>query len=572
MSAGSSAPGAGADTVDVPVAAPNGTYVGRRSHGVSEFLGIRYAGPALRWRSPRAPATTRDDVITAFSWGDSCVQPRDPVELASLAPQSEDCLTLNVWTRRVAHGGKPVMVFIHGGGGISGGSIDPLYRGRNLVSAVDDAEDVVVVTINYRLGVFGTLNLEGLPDFRDEYRDGLNLWLRDHQAALGWVQRNIAAFGGDPANVTVLGQSAGAGFISTHLGIPESRSLFARAIVQSGPLVNRQVTLEQSRGTAESVLGSLGLRTLDELLRAPAETIVSRAIQGDGPAFGGAVFFPVTDGDFVPLDGFGAILAGHAKEIDLLVGTTDGERDAIVSPVRGETGNRAAPERVLQAISRYESTVAGAASALTVTDHPEVLASYLQQYEDETLGLIDLCNDINYRTGAELMAEAQSLWNARTYGYLWSWAPSPERVLAADPERGEVSPFGRALHCTELPFVLRNADGMPSVTGPAESLPAGLADQASGAWLAFARTGIPSASGAPPWEPYRRGSRAIMRIDSEWTLECDPRAATRRILAALPLAARIAAAAGPSGSRGSRASAESRASADSPAARNTENG
>jgi len=518
------------DMSAVSVKAPNGTYVGSQMSGVSEFRGIPYAESPRRWRIASPLKSTVDDVIVASGWGDACVQPDDETEYASRWTQSEDCLTLNVWSRNLAQSDKPVMVFIHGGGGVSGGSVDPLYRGRNLAEHVSDDDGIVVVSINYRLGMFGTLNLERAKGFTDEYREGLNLWLRDQQEALRWVQRNIQAFGGDRSNVTVFGQSAGAGFISTHLTIPESRALFARAIIQSGPIANRQMTLERSFDVSESVFRSLGVRDLDSLVSLPASEIKRRGMPPGSPAFGGSVFFPVTDSSFIPEDGWNLLHNGAARDIDLLIGTTDGERDTIaVDAADVWPPTLVGPEAVLETITRYESAVAGASTSLLVSRHPGIIRDYLASGDEPTRALVDLCNDINYGLGAELMAQAQARWNQNTYLYKWCWAPSPANVLEGSPGSASLSPFGRALHCEELPFVLRNTDAFISISGT--DLPALLVDQASDAWVSFARNGQPVAPGAPEWRGYDRLNRATMVIDQEWRVDIDSDSAYRRRLA-----------------------------------------
>ena len=239
------------------------------------------------------------------------------------AAQSEDCLYLNVWTPALDARRRPVMVFIHGGAFLMGSGSTMLYNGSRLVGR----GDVVVVTLNYRLGALGSLDLRALlPDANDA---ATNLGLRDQIAALTWVRENIAAFGGDPECVTVFGESAGAMSIGTLLGVPAARGLFRRAILQSGASDNVS-SREQARGVAELYLKLLGahgeslaaLRNapLPALLHAQRETTFQLALQ-----MGGLAFQPSVDGDLLPVRPIDAISRGSAAGVSVMVGTNRDE-------------------------------------------------------------------------------------------------------------------------------------------------------------------------------------------------------------------------------------------------------
>lgn len=218
----------------VKVACENGVMLGQSVDGVTSFKGVPYAKPPvgeLRWKAPQAPDPS-DDEIECYNFGYTALQYEWPSEPASYYPKNEDCLTLNIWESDGTIDSKepkPVLVFFHGGAYCWGGTTDPMYDGQNFAKAHDD---VILVTCNYRLGLMAWADFSKIEG-GEEYTD-VNLGLRDHIAALQWIQENIAAFGGDPNNVTIFGESAG-GWSTTALTIsPKARGLFNRAIAQSG--------------------------------------------------------------------------------------------------------------------------------------------------------------------------------------------------------------------------------------------------------------------------------------------------------------------------------------------------
>src|SRR6478752_1498320 len=261
-----------------------GPVRGADDGSITSWKGVRYAAPPtgdLRWRAPQP------------------VEPRIPIDLG--APQGDDCLTLNIWaSSNVAAGDrKPVMVWIHGGAYVLGSANQPLYNGRVLAAG----GDVVVVTVNYRLGAFGFLDLSSFSTSGRRFDS--NLGLRDVILALQWVRDNIAAFGGDPDRVTLFGESAGAGIVTTLLTTPAGAGLFSAAIAQSSPATSVYDAVRVRR-VAEEFLDILGLRPddVDRLCGLPAEAIVaaSRTLFNDVPlrSPGLLAFAPIVDGDLVP--------------------------------------------------------------------------------------------------------------------------------------------------------------------------------------------------------------------------------------------------------------------------------
>jgi para-nitrobenzyl esterase len=297
-----------------------GTLAGTELDGVHAFLGIPYAAPPvgdLRW-APPARATGWDGVRDAGAFGNSAIQSVhtgfDPG-----SPESEDCLNLNVWTTDSGPDARlPVMVWIHGGGFLNGSAAMPLWSGQHLAR-----RDVVVVSLNYRLGAFG---------FLAHPRLGGNFGSQDWVAALTWVRENIAAFGGDSGNVTVFGQSAGGAASRALLCTPAARGLFQRAIIQSAGYENYAVVAspshERSAKATENVFARLGSSDIDELRQMSAETIraASFAEAGVVPPVGqvhtpaSLVWYPVADGQVMTED-----FTGWADDVPVMFGTTQHE-------------------------------------------------------------------------------------------------------------------------------------------------------------------------------------------------------------------------------------------------------
>src|SRR5580692_1034001 len=300
------------------------------------FSGIPYARAPegeLRWHPPVAPepwteireASTFGPIAPQPTAAGGITSPSDPV---ASEPQSEDCLSLNVWTPELPDApikpgdGRPVMVWIHGGGFTTGSGSVFLYRGGDLVRN----GDAVVVTINYRLGALGFL---GHPSLRDAEGNVGNWGLHDQVAALRWVRDNIAQFGGDPANVTIFGESAGGFSVSALLGTPGAAGLFRRAIVESGGV--HVHTVEEAERTADRLVAALGLAACDRttLESVPAADLVAAtSVVGKRIPDPGMIplpFLPVVDGSFLPQHPLAAIEHGAASGVDLLIGTNRDE-------------------------------------------------------------------------------------------------------------------------------------------------------------------------------------------------------------------------------------------------------
>lgn len=475
-----------------------GRVRGRELDGVWAYSGIPYArspeGP-FRWRPPQPPEPW-SGVRDALDFGPIAPQsppipgiavPGDPVA------QDEDCLTLNVWTPAPDGRPRPVMVWIHGGGFTSGTGAGLLYRGGDLVRH----GDVVVVTVNYRLGALGFLGHPALVEGSPAPEAVGNWGLLDQVAALRWVRDHIAGFGGDPGNVTIFGESAGGMSISALLGAPSARGLFHRAIIQSGPPYTH--SLARAGRAAEDLAKGLGI---GEITRAVLESVpaadlvaVTQALQNRTPPPGELPlpFLPVVDGAFLPRRPEEAVAAGEMAEVPLLVGTNRDELTffGLGDPELADMDDeglarwigRATPDRSpTDVIETYRSVRAARGEPTTPRDLWVAAGS-----------------DLVFRWPSLCLATAQRAHQAATFVYLFTW---------------ETPAFGGLLgscHALEIPFVF-GAVRRPLIAafaggGPdAEALSARMQQ----AWLSFARAADPSHEGIGRWPAWDATRRATM--------------------------------------------------------------
>lgn len=475
-------------------------FEGRASgtEGAAEFLGIPFAQPptgALRWAPPQpwqAEGTHRD----ATRFAPACMQTPRLVEwyrklIASFdadpasfpAPAfGEDCLYVNVWRPAVAPGARlPVLVWIHGGSNTSGWSHEPNYHGERLA-----ARGVVVVSIAYRLGVFGFFSLPGLGQS--------NFGLLDQIAALAWVRANIAAFGGDPANVTVAGESSGANDIAHLLAAPRARGLYARAIMQSGgssltdrgdraQALERGAALARELGTPADATALAALRAL------PAERVLAAA----QTVYAGQYFDPVVDGDSVPEPARAAIAAGRLAPVPLLIGTNADE-----------------------------------------------WSMYIEQPIDEARWLRENAPGREAAVAAALGEESRPLRrmdrliSAQVFVCPSLWLAGQVRAHGGDAfvyhfTRVREGPGGArmgAYHGAEIPYLFDTHDSW---------LPTAAADRRLGAaimeyWLRFAASGDPNGAGAPRWPGYSAAAPLALELGDRIAPQPHPETALCRAL------------------------------------------
>lgn len=464
---------------------------------VKVWKGIRYAAPLvgeLRWRAPEPPQRWSEPA-DATRVGPVCPQPTDPripVDLG--APQGDDCLTLNVWASSDTEAGdrKPVMVWVHGGAYVIGSSAQPMYHGRALASG----GQALIVTANYRLGAFGFLDLSSFGDGFDT-----NVGLRDVLFVLRWVRDNIAAFGGDPDHVTLFGESAGAGIVTTLLASPAAAGLFSAAIAQSSPATSIY-DAGRARRVAELFLEEMGVGPDDvgRLADAPVDAIIaaSRRVFDQVPVRtpGTLAFAPIVDNDLVPDYPVKLARAGMTHPVPLVIGTNKHEAALfrwMKSPLLPIT-----PE----AIKAMFGEIAAEQPALQLPSEAQIQSAYRGRGKVVGMGV---ARDIGFRMPSIWFAEGHSTV-APVYLYRFDFATPMLRLLRLG-----------AAHATELPFVWGNL-----VAGPRDptfklgGMKAGIAvsERMRDRWLSFAVCGDPS-TGEPPWPPYRPDERATLVIDKE---------------------------------------------------------
>ena len=477
----------------------NGKVAGYIQDGVTIFKGIPYAKAnrfeapvqadswegirSCRQYGPVSPQGARsgwanDEIAFAFNWNDGV--------------QGEDCLRLNVWTPALDSRKRPVMVWLHGGGYSAGSGQElPSYDGTSLAFA----EDVVVVSINHRLNVLGFLDLSA---YGETYAKSANAGLLDIVASLKWVRDNIAAFGGDPSNVTIFGQSGGGGKVTTLLATPCAKGLFHKAIVQSGSML-RTMESKYSRKIGIATVRNLGLdaSSIDkisevpygELLAAGEKAIAQVKAEADRDGVASFIFgwAPTVDGAVLPSQPFDPQAPAISAEIPMIIGTT-----------------------------RHEFSMTTYVPALRNAGREEVVGILKGRYGEGTERFLELFAkaypgskpadmldaDFVFRPGAIEQALRKSLQGAApVYMYMFNWeSPVLDGIL-------------RSTHCMEIPFVFNNADRHASMTGGgAQAME--LASKMSHCWAEFARCGKPSAEGLPEWEPFEAEKRAVMFFDN----------------------------------------------------------
>ena len=477
----------------------NGKVAGYIQDGVTIFKGIPYAKAnrfeapvqadswegirSCRQYGPVSPQGARsgwanDEIAFAFNWNDGV--------------QGEDCLRLNVWTPALDSRKRPVMVWLHGGGYSAGSGQElPSYDGTSLAFA----EDVVVVSINHRLNVLGFLDLSA---YGEKYAKSANAGLLDIVASLKWVRDNIAAFGGDPSNVTIFGQSGGGGKVTTLLATPCAKGLFHKAIVQSGSML-RTMESKYSRKIGIATVRNLGLdaSSIDkisevpygELLAAGEKAIAQVKAEADRDGVASFIFgwAPTVDGAVLPSQPFDPQAPAISEDIPMIIGTT-----------------------------RHEFSMTTYVPALRNAGREEVIGILKGRYGEGTERFLELFAkaypgskpadmldaDFVFRPSAIEQALRKSLQGAApVYMYMFNWeSPVLDGIL-------------RSTHCMEIPFVFNNADRHASMTGGGTQAME-LASKMSHCWAEFARCGKPSAEGLPEWEPFEAEKRAVMFFDN----------------------------------------------------------
>jgi para-nitrobenzyl esterase len=478
-----------------------GVVRGRWENAVAVFLGIPYAEPPVGSRRFQAP-------VSAGRWEGT----RDALEFGPPVPQaihvgsvmtsvsggaadgSADCLTLNVWSSDLGAAGLPVMVWIHGGTYLEGTSSNPHHDGETLAKA-----GVVMVSMNYRTGVEGFAHIAGAPD---------NRGILDQACALRWVQENIAAFGGDPGNVTVFGQSAGGGCIAALLAMPMVAGLFRRAIPQSAP--GTYFSPRLAGAITSAITAELGARaTIDEMARLPpralldaTDTIIQKMpefVDSWGPmALTPTPFSPVVDGDLLPHAPWRALAGGAAQGVDLLVGHTRDEYRLYAAHLGGEVTD----DQVTASLDRLAPS-------------PDGARAYRAAYPDATPAqLYELVNaDWLFRMPCLHLAEAQHIGNGNAWTYELCWGYNREQDASHSLD------FLLVLGTLSADDVRSHPAAYPNAAAEAVSVSHDMRTD----WVNFATTGNPG------WAPYDPDTRTTRVYNAESTTRPYPEETSRRI-------------------------------------------
>lgn len=489
-------------TVKITAGKVEGTY----KNGLYKFAGVPYAAPPIgrrRWLAPE-PVAPWSGVRPAQRFATTA--PQNPMEIPLLnspqpEPQDEDCLYLNIWTPGLDDARRPVMVWIHGGAFTSGSGSSLVYNGRTLSTR----GDVVIVTINYRLGVLGFLNLSEVTGGKIPATG--NEGLLDQAFALEWVRDNIAAFGGDPDNVTIFGESAGGMSVGALLGMPKARGLFHKAIPQSGAAHSVNST-ERAARVANALLDILGMNSNDanglrslpvERLLAAQQELASRALDWRS-GIGGLPLRPVVDGKVLPQLPIDAIANGSADNIPILVGTN--LEESRLFNIMDQSIPKLDEAGLLRRCQRLISN----------GDVPGLIEDYRRARDKRGMSttpaelFMAVGTDKAFRMPAIRLAEAQHR-HQPTYVYLFTWtSPFMGGILGA-------------CHALELGFLFGTLEENFSGSGlpGADALARNIQD----AWLAFARTSDPSCESLGKWPVYG-DRRETMLLGKECTVVAAP--------------------------------------------------
>ncbi len=464
----------------------NGTFVGKKRDGVIAYKGIPFVGRQpvgeLRWKAP-VEFVPDNGVYEAYYNAKSPCQVDYDAQIASVYVRGEDCLYLNVWKADDGRTNKPVMVWIHGGAFTVGGTVEPSEEGTNFVK---ENPDVILVSIEYRLGVFGFLHLSHLPDGKD-YPDAQNLGLMDQVMALKWIHENIAGFGGDPDNVTIWGESAGGDSVTTIPLIEGSHKYFRRVIAQSGtPVLSR--TTEQAIEDTNEFMEILGCKTVADLQKTDVEKMLTALDELGDMRIG-----PERDGKYLPLDPYEAYANGAAKDIEILQGCNKDEMNFFMA----ESGIGE------PFIEEYTKRMAKNFTVLT----------------DEEKALVEsFCKDIKGERYEQL---------CRLYDQIWFFAPM-FRLSENQAKAGGKSyiyhftvessiPLMKSGHGVEISTIFNHPEDLRVVGRALDEM---FSKTMRKMWVQFAKTGNPSLSAeispdgkAHEWPLYDLENKSIMVLD-----------------------------------------------------------
>jgi len=515
--AGIALPGLAQDTYLTTVGGTASTRYGRvrglLKEGVHQFWGVPYAAStagANRFMPPRPPAAwsgVNDHFQIAHN---APIQPgaQEPAPVVTalnrLSPEGEDCLNVNIFTPGLDNAARPVMVWLHGGGFSAGAGNYLLYDGTNLAKK----EDVVVVSVNHRLNIFGFLHLADVGG--DQWAQSTNVGMQDIVATLQWIRDNIENFGGDPDRVTIFGQSGGGRKTTTLMAMPSAEGLFHRCISQSGVAV-RGVSADVANEGTERFLGKLGIRPnqLDRL-----QSLSVKQIQDayySEPAIAGLGVGPVVDGNILPRDQWDPTAPSWSSNVPLLVGSTETE-NGWIGPPPYELSDADMLERFTTRLANNDAATGRELVDLYRKLHPDV--------RNQTLWLTAESDDTRRRDAqlASRLKHAQG--GAPAYLYFFDWySPVHNNRMGS-------------YHTLDIPFVFYNMDLGASMTGSSQARYQ-LGHVMSAAWAAFARNGNPDHADMPHWPAFDPDNYPTMMFGDTVRMMDDPNREARLALARL---------------------------------------
>ena len=464
----------------------NGTFVGRKKENVITYRGIPYVGKQpvgdLRWKAP-VDVVPDNGVYEAY-YNAKSAYGNENFEVGSMYYLDENCLYLNVFKSDDASDKKkPVMVWIHGGAFEAGGTIDPMFDCFNFIK---ENPDVIVVTIGYRLGVMGFLHLSHLEDGKD-YTDSQNLGLLDQVKALKWVHENIAGFGGDPENVTIFGESAGAGSCTLLPLIKGSHQYFKRLIAESGS-VNLTRSTEEAIECTDKLMDVLGCKTVSDLLKLDGQKVF------EASAVNFLHQFPERDGKHLPTDTFAAYAGGAAKDLSILVGCNKDEMNFFVSSFGQEGWDNFAESRKKGKFARMTADE----KALAESYMKDVKGDYFQPFAS-------LLSQSWFNVPIIRLSEEQTKGGGKAFTYYFT-PESPDPVMKSG-------------HAIELAVVFNHPE-MTADTGRA--FDETFCKTMRKMWVQFAKTGNPSLTAdqspdgkAKEWPLYDLKDKKLMVLDEQ---------------------------------------------------------
>ena len=498
-----------------------GRVRGAMVEGITAFKAIPYAAPPvgpLRFLPPRPLdpwAGIRDATQYAGHAPQAGLRAATRPELETFSgppdasPESEDCLTLHVWTPRIDGARRPVMVWLHGGAFSTGSANSERLRGSRLAKR----GDVVVVAVNHRLNIFGHLDLSNVGG--GEFVHSGNAGTLDMIAALQWVRDNAAAFGGDPGNVTIFGESGGGGKVSTLLTMPAAEGLFHKGIIQSGAAV-RHRTKERALALTELVLKELGISSgaIDQLRTLPVARLLAAikpAEKALGPSpyrlFDRYPFGPVVDGDVLPRHPSDPDAPDIMLNIPVLIGD-----------MKDENAHFLAPDDLVWNRTLTEAQMVVRVRAIAGPHTDRVVETYRKLYPDASPAdrLISTTTDSNFRIRSLVLAQRRA-----------AKATAPVFMYSFDWETPVHGGKMKAPHAMDVPFTFDTID-LTNATDGSETAKR-LAAAMSGVWAAFARNGVPDHPLIPHWPAYRTPERATLVLDSTCRVVNDLRGETRAL-------------------------------------------